>query len=91
MRKPLPMLFIGAAVLIGAWFKRYIIVVPTMEHPYLPIQNVPLSFKVYTPTLTEILITILPFILVLIIITVLAKVIPIIPVHETIEQHEENK
>jgi len=90
MRKPLPMLFIGTAVLIGAWFKRYIIVVPTQEHPYLPIQNVPLSFKVYTPTLTEILITILPFILVLIIITVLAKVIPIIPVHETIEQHEEN-
>jgi molybdopterin-containing oxidoreductase family membrane subunit len=47
MRKPLPMLVISVAVLIGAWFKRYIIVVPTMEHPFLPIQNVPLNFKVY--------------------------------------------
>jgi len=91
VRKPLPMLFIAIAVLIGAWFKRYIIVVPTMEHPFLPIQNVPLNFKIYSPTFTEILITIAPFILVLIIITVLSKVIPIIPVQEAIEQHEETK
>lgn len=91
MRKPLPMLVIGLFVLIGAWFKRYIIVIPTQEHPYLPIQNVPLSFKIYTPTLVETLITIAPFILVLIIITVLSKVIPIIPIHETIEQLEAPK
>jgi len=91
MRKPLPMLLISIAVLIGAWFKRYIIVVPTMEHPYLPIQNVPLNWKIYTPTFTEILITIAPMILVLIIVTVLSKVIPIIPIQETIEHHEETK
>lgn len=91
MRKPLPMLIIAIAVLIGAWFKRYIIVVPTMEHPYLPIQNVPLNWKIYTPTTAEILITIAPMILVLIIITVLSKVIPIIPLQETIEHHEETK
>lgn len=91
MRKPLPLMIISVLVLLGAWFKRYIIVVPTQEHPYLPIQNVPLDFKVYTPTLVEVLVTIAPFILVLIIITVLSKVIPIIPVHETIEQLEEHK
>ena len=85
------MLVIGIMVLLGAWFKRLIIVVPTQEHPYLPIQNVPLNFKIYTPTLVETLITIAPFILVLMIITLLAKVIPIIPVHETIEHIEENK
>jgi len=90
MRKPLPMLVISIFVLLGAWFKRYIIVVPTMEHPYLPIQNVPLEWKIYTPTLTETLITIAPIILVLIIVTVLSKVIPIIPVSEAIEeQHNE--
>ncbi|MDP4240756.1 MAG: NrfD/PsrC family molybdoenzyme membrane anchor subunit [Bacteroidota bacterium] len=86
MRKPLPMLIIGIFVLVGAWFKRYIIVVPTQEHPYLPIQNVPLNFKVYTPTLVEILITVAPFILVLMIITILSKVIPIISIHETVEE-----
>jgi Polysulphide reductase len=91
MRKPFPMLLIGIAVLIGAWFKRYIIVVPTMESPFLPIQNVPANWKIYTPTFTEILITIAPMILVLIIITILSKVIPIIPVQETIDHHTENK
>jgi molybdopterin-containing oxidoreductase family membrane subunit len=89
MRKPSPLLIIAAFVLIGSWFKRYIIVIPTMEHPFLPIQNVPLNFKIYTPTLVEILVTIAPMILVLIIITILSKIIPIIPIHETIEQLEE--
>jgi molybdopterin-containing oxidoreductase family membrane subunit len=89
MRKPLPMLVIASFVLVGAWFKRYIIVIPTMEHPFLPIQNVPLNFKVYSPTLIETLVTIAPFILVLLIITILSKVIPIISIHETIKELEE--
>ena len=88
MRKPLPMTIVSIFVLVGAWFKRYIIVVPTQEHPYLPIQNVPMNFKVYTPTLIEILITIAPFILVLMIITILSKVVPIVSIHETVESEE---
>jgi molybdopterin-containing oxidoreductase family membrane subunit len=91
MRKPFPMLIIGIFVLVGAWFKRYIIVVPTQEHPYLPIQNVPMNFKIYSPTLIEILITIAPFILTLMIITILSKVIPIVSIHETVEEQEESK
>ncbi|MFZ4398566.1 MAG: NrfD/PsrC family molybdoenzyme membrane anchor subunit [Bacteroidales bacterium] len=91
MRKPSPMLIIAIFVLLGAWFKRYIIVIPTLEHPFLPIQNVPWNFRIYTPTLIETLITIAPIILVLIIITVLSKLVPIIPIHETIEQLEETK
>ena len=86
MRKPFPMLIIGIFVLVGAWFKRYIIVVPTQEHPYLPIQNVPMNFKIYTPTLIEILVTIAPFIMVLMIVTILSKVIPIVSIHETVEE-----
>lgn len=90
MRKPLPILIISVFVIIGSWFKRYIIVVPTMEHPFLPVQNVPLSFKVYTPTLTEILVTLAPLFMAVIIISILSKVIPIIPIQETIEHAEEN-
>jgi len=89
MRKPTPMLVVGIVVLLGAWFKRYIIVVPTMEHPFLPIQNVPLNWKIYSPTLIETLVTILPFILVLLIVTVLAKIIPVIPISETLEHLED--
>jgi molybdopterin-containing oxidoreductase family membrane subunit len=60
-----------------------------MEHPFLPIQNVPLNFKIYSPTLIEIMVSIAPFIMVLLIVTVLSKVIPIISISESIEELEE--
>ena len=81
-RKPFPMLIIALFVLTGAWFKRLIIVVPTELNPYLPIQNVPEYFKFYTPTVIEIAITAASFILVLMIITVLSKIFPVIPISE---------
>ena len=34
MRKPVPMFIIAIVVLIAAWFKRLLIVVPTMEAPF---------------------------------------------------------
>ncbi len=82
-RKPVPVLVISIAVLIAAWFKRYLIVIPTQEHPFLPIQHVPQNFVHYSPTLIESMITIAPFILVLIIITLISKFFPVIPLHET--------
>lgn len=82
-RKPLPIMMISMAILVAAWFKRYIIVIPTQEHPFLPIQHVPYNFVHYSPTLIESLISIAPFILVLIIITLISKFFPIIPIHET--------
>ena len=86
MRKPLPITFIAVAVLIGAWFKRFIIVVPTMLHPYLPIQNVPEAFHVYSPTGIEIVLTIFPIFGAIIIITILAKLFPVIPIWEYAEE-----
>jgi molybdopterin-containing oxidoreductase family membrane subunit len=91
LRKPLPIMVISIFVLVGAWFKRYIIVIPPQEHPYIPIQDVPYVFKHYTPTLNEILITVGPIILTLIIITILSKIIPIIPIQEAIDEMEESK
>jgi molybdopterin-containing oxidoreductase family membrane subunit len=89
LRKPLPIMVISIFVLVGAWFKRYIIVVPPQENPFIPIQDVPYIFKHYTPTLDEILITVGPIILTLIIITILSKIIPIIPVQEAIDESKE--
>lgn len=86
-RKPLPMMLISVAVIVGAWFKRYLIVIPTQEHPFLPIQHVPQNFMIYSPTLIESLITVAPFILVLMIITVLSKFFPVIPIYETAKEN----
>jgi len=83
MRTPLPLLIIALAVFVGSWFKRYIIVIPTQEHPYLPIQYVPYNFKIYIPTLIEIAITLSSFFMALIIITLLSKFFPVVPIRET--------
>ncbi len=91
MRKPLPLTIIAAFVLAGAWLKRYIIVVPTQEHPFLPVQNYPGEWMVYKPTLIEIGVTVAAFLLVLIIITTLSKLFPVIPIAEHLEESEEHK
>jgi molybdopterin-containing oxidoreductase family membrane subunit len=85
-RKPLPMLIIALFVFFCAWLKRFIIVVPTQLHPNLPIQNVPEYFKFYTPTLIETAITLASFILVLMIVTILSKIFPVIPINDPLHE-----
>ncbi len=93
MRRPVPMLVISIFMLVAAWFKRFIIVVPPQAHPYLPVQNVPVEWIVYKPTLIEIMVTAASILLVLIIITILSKLFPVIPIWEMVEDEakKENK
>jgi molybdopterin-containing oxidoreductase family membrane subunit len=69
-------------MLTAAWLKRYIIVVPPQSHPYLPVQNVPVEWVVYKPTLIESLVTLASILLVMIIISLLSKLFPVIPIWE---------
>ena len=91
MRKPLPLTIISVIILAGAWFKRVLIVVPTQLAPYYPIQNVPEGWTGYTPTTPEIAITVASFILVLLIMTILAKLFPVIPIWEAKEEMKHNE
>lgn len=86
MRTPAAAMVISIFILVGSWFKRYLIVVPTMQHPFLPIQHVPLNAQHYSPTLIEIGITMASFLLVLMIITLLSKLFPILPIYEMTEE-----
>jgi len=93
-RKPLPMFIAGVMVVVGAWFKRYLIVTPTLLHPFLPMQNVPDNYHHYFPSWEEWAIAMGSLAGALLVITFFARIYPIIPIHETItEQHEqaENK
>ncbi len=81
-RKPLPIFIISIFVILGAWFKRFLIVIPSLQHPYLPIQGVDESYLHYNPTWEEWAITFASFAWLLLIITVLIKLFPVIPVHE---------
>jgi Ni/Fe-hydrogenase subunit HybB-like protein len=85
MRKPLPIFIISTFVILGAWFKRFLIVIPSLQHPYLPIQGVDESYIHYNPTWEEWSITFASFAWFLLIITVLIKLIPVIPVQK--EEH----
>jgi len=91
MRRPLPLLLISIVVFAASWFKRYIIVVPPQEHPYLPVQNVPLEWIIYKPTVTETAVTLASMILVLMIITVLSKLFPVVPIWEIAEEEVAKK
>jgi molybdopterin-containing oxidoreductase family membrane subunit len=81
-RKPLPIAVISLFVLVASWFKRFIIVVPPQGHPYLPIQEVPAEWVIYKPTLIEAAITAASLLLVLIIVSILSKLFPVIPIWE---------
>ena len=89
-RKPFSMLVISIFVLVAAWFKRYLIVVPTQDHPFLPKQFVPDAWMVYHPTVIETAITVGTLLLVIIIITILVKLFPVIPIWEMAEEQTGN-
>ena len=89
-RKPLPMFIAGIMVVIGAWFKRYLIVTPTMLHPFLPMEDVPEKFLHYFPSWEEWAIAMGSMAGVLLIITFFARIYPIIPIQETITEKIEH-
>jgi molybdopterin-containing oxidoreductase family membrane subunit len=57
-------------------------VIPSLQHPYLPIQDVDESYLHYNPTWEEWSITFASFAWFLLIITVLIKLFPVIPVEK---------
>ena len=90
-RKPLPMFIIGMMVVIGSWWKRYIIVTPTLLHPFLPIEGVPESWHHYFPSLHEWLITGATMAMALLLITLMVRYLPVIPIQRTIDEKELHK
>jgi molybdopterin-containing oxidoreductase family membrane subunit len=90
-RKPLPAFIAGSLVVIGSWFKRYLIVTPTLLHPFLPMQDVPNSYRHYFPSWEEWAIAMGSLAGALLIITLFARIFPIIPIQETITEIEEHE
>lgn len=90
-RKPTPMFVAGVMVVVGAWFKRYLIVTPTLLHPFLPKYDSPAKFTHYFPSWEEWAITAGSLAGVLLIITFFARVFPVISIYKTITDHEEEQ
>ena len=87
-RKPLAMFIMGLLVVLGSWWKRFLIVTPTLLQPFLPIQGVPEKWHHYYPSFHEWIITFGTLAMALLIITVLVRYLPIIPIQRTANEQE---
>jgi molybdopterin-containing oxidoreductase family membrane subunit len=73
---------------IAMWFKRYIIIVPTLYNPRIPIQDVPWEWAHYTPSWVEWSITAGAFAMFILLYTLFSKIFPVVSVWETSEGAE---
>ena len=90
-RSPLAIFWVSILVVLGSWWKRYLIVTPTLLHPFLPIQGVPEAWRHYFPSLHEWLITAATLAMCLLIITILVRYLPVIPIQRTADEQEQLK
>jgi len=68
--------------LLGLWFNRYIIVVPTLETPFLPIQDFRMDFIKYSPTWVEWSLTAAGIAIFGIFMMLVSKVAPLVSISE---------
>ncbi len=80
--------FTALVAIIGVWINRYLIVVPTLENPYLPIQDTRLEYVFYSPTWVEWLLIVAGIAGFCLLFTVIAKFVPIIPMQEVLDEPE---
>ena len=84
-RKPLTLAITCVIIVVGAWVKRYIIVVPTLLHPYMPIQEVPADWTTYFPNWVEWSVTMGCLAGIFLVITLFSKLFPMMAVWEVEE------
>jgi molybdopterin-containing oxidoreductase family membrane subunit len=73
---------------IGMWIKRYLIIVPTLETPYIPAQAGGITPH-YFPSLIELTITIGAFAGFVMLYILFSRIFPILSIWETVEDLEE--
>ena len=73
-------------VSIGAWLKRFVIIVPTLQNPFLPIQLAPIGWAIYRPTWVEWSIMAAAVAGFVLIYLLFSKVFPIVSIWETREE-----
>jgi molybdopterin-containing oxidoreductase family membrane subunit len=82
---------VSALVVIGLWIKRYLIVVPTLETPFIPIQDIREDWVTYSPSWVELALTLSGIALMILIFVIASKIAPIIPVAEVEDKLDASK
>jgi molybdopterin-containing oxidoreductase family membrane subunit len=78
-------------VLVGIWMRIYLMIVPVLETPYLPIQDVRPDWVHYSATWIEWTLTIAGVALFVLLFMLSSKFAPIVPVSEMLEKKGANK
>jgi len=78
----------AVVVIIALWLNRYLIVIPTLESPYLPIQDARIDWVSYSGTWVEWALTIAGVAAFCLFFTIGARFIPIIPVSQEKEKRK---
>ena len=67
--------------LVGVWLNRYIIVIPTLENPYVPIQDTRIDYIFYSASWVENALSIAGVAAFLLLFTLIGKIVPLIPMN----------
>jgi Ni/Fe-hydrogenase subunit HybB-like protein len=81
-----PIVIASVLINVGMWLKRYLIVVPTLKTPELPAEGLGITIE-YFPTWVEWTITAGGLAAFLLLFTLFSRVIPILSIWETAEDH----
>jgi molybdopterin-containing oxidoreductase family membrane subunit len=85
--RTIPSITIAAIIAVTAlWVNRYIIVIPTLETPFLPIQDIRPDWIKYSPTLIEWSLTMAGVSIFAMLFMLISKIAPIISISEMQEQ-----
>ena len=82
---------VSVFIVLALWVKRYLIVVPPLENPFLPIQDIRPEYVTYTASWVEWALTASGIAIMILIFVVASKIAPIIPVSEVADMHNEEK
>jgi Ni/Fe-hydrogenase subunit HybB-like protein len=82
-----PLVTASILINVGMWLKRYLIVVPTMKTPELPVEGLGLAIE-YFPSWIEWSISLAGLAAFLLLFTLFSRVIPILSIWETAEDFE---
>lgn len=82
---------VSVLIVIALWIKRYLIVVPVLETPFIPIDDIRPEYAQYSISWVEFALTVAGVALMILIFTVASKIAPIIPVSEVEDVDEAAK
>ncbi|NNK83396.1 MAG: polysulfide reductase NrfD [Flavobacteriaceae bacterium] len=83
--------FAAVIAVLGLWFNRYLIVVPTLETPYLPIQDSRSEYITYSATWVEWALSFAGVAAFILFFILLMRLVPIIPMSGIIDNEREVK